>query len=109
MGRDPTQVDQDARRLALDMNRIALANESSVAATRLPDSDTPAVERLDQLDLPVLVIVGSHDIPYMLAAADFMEAHIAGARKVVMEDAAHLANMDHPTIFRQAVEAFLET
>jgi len=55
----------------------------------------------------VLVIVGSHDLPYMHAAADYMLENIPTARKVVIQDAAHLPNMDHPVVFRQAVEDFL--
>ena len=109
IGREPGQVDQAMRRLALDMNRIALTNESKNMGKRLPDAVTPAAERLNRLDLPVLVVVGRHDIPYILAAADYMEAQIPGAQKVEIEDAAHLANMDQPAIFRRAVESFLNT
>jgi pimeloyl-ACP methyl ester carboxylesterase len=43
----------------------------------------------------------------MLAAADHMEAHIQSAQKVLMRDAAHLPNMDHPDEFRGIVDRFL--
>ncbi|MCI0710441.1 MAG: alpha/beta hydrolase [Chloroflexi bacterium] len=106
-GRSPEDVNQAMRKLAYDMNRNALTHEAKQLGKRLPDTQTPAAERLSDLNIPVLVIVGEHDTSYILTAADYMVENIASARKMVMEDAAHLPNMDHPQAFRQAVEAFL--
>jgi pimeloyl-ACP methyl ester carboxylesterase len=55
----------------------------------------------------VLVIVGAHDTPYMLAAADYMLEKIPSARKAIIEDAAHLPNMDQPDEFQHIVTEFL--
>jgi 3-oxoadipate enol-lactonase len=63
---------------------------------------------LKELDIPVLVIVGAQDTPYMLAAADYMIQHIRSARKVIIEDAADLPNMDQPDQFQRVVTAFLD-
>ena len=52
---------------------------------RLPNTDSPAADRLGDLDIPTLVIVGAQDIPYMLAAADFMEKQIKSVKKVIFE------------------------
>jgi len=62
----------------------------------------------DDLKIPVLVIVGEHDTPYILAAADYMVERIPSAQKAIVKDAAHLPNMDHPEEFRGLVENFLE-
>ena len=59
--------------------------------------------------MPVLVIVGAHDTPYILAAADYMLEKIPNARKVMMADAAHMPNMDHPQKFQEIVGTFLES
>lgn len=107
-GRTPEQVDPAMRKLAYEMNRIALANEAKGLGKRLPDMESSAAERLSELNLPVLVIVGVHDTPYILAAADVMVEKIPYAKKVVFEDAAHLPNMDQPEEFSRIVEAFLE-
>lgn len=107
-GRAPEQVDPVMRRLVYDMNGIALANESRGLGNRLPDTSTPAVERLDRLEVPVLVVVGVHDTPYIRAAADYMLEQIPSAQKVEFEDAAHLPNLDHPQKFGSVVEAFLQ-
>lgn len=107
MGRNPSQVDQKMRRLAYEMNRTALSHDARGLGKRTPDSEVPAVERLSELDIPVLVIVGDQDIPYMLAAADYMVDKIRSAQKVIIEDAAHLSNMDQPDEFRRVVTKFL--
>lgn len=107
-GRAPDQVNPVMRKLLYEMNRIALANEAKGLGKRLPDMETSAAERLSELNLPALVIVGVHDTPYILAAADVMVEKIPYAKKVVFEDAAHLPNMDHPEEFRRIIESFLE-
>ncbi len=108
MGRSPGQVNQAMRRLAYDMDRIALAYEATGLGKLQPNTDSPAAGRLAELELPVLVIVGAHDTPFTLAAADYMVEKIPSARKVVIEDAAHLPNMDQPDEFRRIVAEFLD-
>lgn len=108
MGRTPDQVNQTMRKLVYEMNRQALAHEVKQLGKRVPNTETPAFDRLSDLQIPVLIIVGEHDTPYILAAADYMVERISSARKVVIEDAAHLPNMDHPDEFQTHVANFLE-
>lgn len=107
-GRTPEQVHQGMRKLLYEMNRQALAHEAKQLGKRIPNSQIPAFDRLGDLKIPVLIIVGTHDTPYILASADYMVARIPSARKVVIEDAAHLPNMDHPDEFQAIVTNFLE-
>jgi pimeloyl-ACP methyl ester carboxylesterase len=107
-GRTPAQVNPAMRQLAYDMNRRALSLEAKQLGKRLPDCQTPAVERLSELHLPVLVIVGEHDTPYMLAAATYMIEKMPSAQKVIIEAAAHLPNLDQPDKFQRSVTTFLE-
>jgi pimeloyl-ACP methyl ester carboxylesterase len=107
MGRRPEQVNQAMRKLLYEMDRLALSHEVKLLGKRLSNMDAPAVDRLKDLDIPVLIIVGSHDTAYMVAAAQYMEEKIKFARKVVIEDAAHLPNMDQPQQFQGIVKDFL--
>lgn len=107
-GRTPEQVNQGMRKLLYEMNRQALAHEAKQLGQRLPNAETPAFDRLGELKIPVLIIVGAHDTPYILAAADYMAERIPSAQKVTIEDAAHLPNMDHPEKFQAIVMKFLE-
>lgn len=108
-GRDrtPDQVNQEMRKLLYEMDRIALSHEARQLGQRLPNTQTPAFDRLGSLNIPVLVIIGAKDIPYILAAADYMIERLPSARKVIVEDAAHLPNMDQPHEFQGIVQDFL--
>ena len=108
MGRGPEQVNQQMRKLAYEMDRQALAHEVKQIGKRLPSTQVPAFDRLSDLKIPVLIIVGAQDTPYILAAADYMVERIPSAEKVIIEDAAHLPNMDHPDEFQTHVANFLE-
>ena len=108
IGRTPEQVNPAMRKLAYEMNRQALSHEVKGLGKRLPNTQAPAFDRLGDLKIPVLVIVGAHDTPYILAAADYMIEKIPSARKVTIQDAAHLANMDQPDEFQAAVANFMK-
>jgi pimeloyl-ACP methyl ester carboxylesterase len=109
MGRTPEQVNQAMRKLAYEMDRQALSHEVKQLGKRLPNAQSPAFDRLSDLKVPVLVIVGAHDTPYILAAADYMTERIPSAQKVKIEDAAHLPNMDQPDEFQTVVTNFMES
>jgi pimeloyl-ACP methyl ester carboxylesterase len=108
-GRTPEQVNQEMRKLVYEMNRKALAYEAMKLGNRLPNTETLAFDRLTDLKIPVRVIVGVHDTPYILAAAEYMTEKIPSAKKVKMKDAAHLPNMDHPEEFQRIVTDFLNS
>lgn len=109
IGRKSNQVNSNMRKLLYEMNRLALFHEAKELGKRLPNTETPAFNRLENLNIPVLIIVGSQDIPYILASADFMKEKIKFAKKIIIEDAAHLPNMDQPLEFRSEVENFLSS
>jgi 3-oxoadipate enol-lactonase len=104
--RGPELVDTQVRELARDMNRIALSTPLNLG-NEIPLEPT-AVNRLGEIHVPTLILVGNMDRPRTLACADFLERHIPGAKKVVMHGVAHLLNMENPQVFNQHVNAFLE-
>lgn len=108
MGRSPEQVNQKMRESMIEMNRLALVHDASGLGERLPDARIPASEQLGKLEIPLLIIVGEFDIPYLQVAARTMLASLPSARKVVIQDAAHLPNMDHPAEFQDIVRKFID-
>jgi pimeloyl-ACP methyl ester carboxylesterase len=108
MGRTAEQVDPAMRRLAKEMVRQALDQELLQLGRKLPDLTDPAAARLDELTMPILVIAGKHDVPYILAAVDYLAENLPDSQTVILPDAAHLPNMDHPDLFRETVDAFLQ-
>jgi pimeloyl-ACP methyl ester carboxylesterase len=66
------------------------------------------IESLPHIKVPSLVVVGEKDTPF-LAASDYMAAKIPGARKAIIPQAGHAANIDNPGAFNDAIETFLNT
>jgi pimeloyl-ACP methyl ester carboxylesterase len=108
-GRTAQQVNATARAKALAMNRVALEHERKNLGSQKPPLQPPSVERLAEIKIPVLVVIGDCDTPHAQGAAEYMTAHISGARKAVMNNAAHLPNMEAPDVFNQILTDFLES
>lgn len=67
----------------------------------------PAIQRLDQIGAPTLIIVGERDIPHFCAIADIMARSIPGAKKLVLPGVGHMSPMEDPITFNQVVSRFL--
>lgn len=105
-GRAPDQVNPALRQKVYNMNMIALRNEKLLG--RDVPLSTSAAQRIGELHLPMLIVMGDLDEEYIFKAADFMATNIPGARKVVMHGTAHLPNMEFPTEFNVHVQKFLD-
>ena len=105
--RDPGGVDPAVRDLVRDMNLIALKNEASGVGVERP-SEPPAVNRLAEITVPTLIVVGDLDQPETIAAANLLEERLPNAHKVVMPGTAHLPNMERPEEFNEIVLGFLD-
>jgi pimeloyl-ACP methyl ester carboxylesterase len=73
----------------------------------LQQYDARVIDSLPGISVPTLVLVGADDTPF-LAASSYMSERIPGARKVILENAGHVANIDQPEQFNKAVEDFLD-
>lgn len=73
----------------------------------LTQRDAAVISSLPEVKVPSIVIVGADDKPF-LAASDYMAAKIPGAKKVMIPDAGHAANIDQPETFNAALLAFLD-
>lgn len=109
--RNPLQVDAQVRQHVLAMNRIAVNNGTWAIADMQPLNplDPPAINRLEAVQVPTLVVVGALDHPEIIRAAEVMTRRIGGAKKVVLDTTAHVPNMEQPNEFNQTVLAFLQT
>jgi 3-oxoadipate enol-lactonase len=103
--RRPDQVDSSVRARVAEMNG-ALYRLPEVDAPR-ERLDPPAIGRLGEIQVPTLVIVGDGDVPDVIATADVLAHGIAGARKAVLPDVAHMVNMERPVEFNQIMLDFL--
>lgn len=67
----------------------------------------PALGRLHELRVPMLVIVGARDVPDMHRIGDTLAAAVPGATKIVVADAGHIVNLERPGEFNRLVLTFL--
>lgn len=80
----------------------AAAAQRGMAARRDYSDD------LSGINLPTLVIVGRDDPIRPVADAEFMHDRIRNSRLEIIEDAAHMTNMEQPEVFNRALVGFLE-
>lgn len=66
-------------------------------------------EDLSKIQAPTLIIVGREDSIRPVADAEFMHSGIRNSRLEIIEDAAHMTNMEQPEIFNDVLMAFLES
>jgi pimeloyl-ACP methyl ester carboxylesterase len=103
--RKPEAVDPAVRQKVLEMNRIALSTPENLGK-HVP-LDPPAAQRLEEIQVPTLVIYGDYDVPDIAAMAQALGAGIPNARVVCMTNTAHLPNMERPAEFNLVLTSFL--
>ena len=67
----------------------------------------PAIGRLAEVKVPVLVISGERDLPDLRRLADTVARRIPGATLVVIPGVGHIVNLAAPIEFNRVVETFL--
>ena len=103
--RTAEQVDPMVRERVgvMNANNFAMMSEE---ARPLP-LDPPALDRLGEIRVPTLVIVGSLDQPDTLESGELLTAGIPGAAKVEIARTAHMPSMERPEEFNRVVLNFL--
>ncbi|MFN8376645.1 MAG: alpha/beta hydrolase [Anaerolineae bacterium] len=107
VSRSPNQPDAAIRAKAYDMCRVGLSHYAKELGKEKAGMKPSAAERLSELALPVLLIVGTLDTPYIIAANEHMDKHIRNVRKVMIENTAHLPSLERPQEFNAALSVFL--
>lgn len=106
-GRLPGQAAPEVRERVREMNMRNWLRPDEEAQTETPPVplDPPASDRLSEIRVPTLVILGEWDCPNPL---DQLTEKIPGARKVVIAQTAHHPFMEKPAEFNRIVLDFLE-
>jgi 3-oxoadipate enol-lactonase len=108
-GRRSEDVDAEVRRRVGEMQRRAFELQLPVwedAEEDLLVSDL--AERLGEIRVPTLVVVGEEDNPDMHAIADRLVREIPGARRATIANTAHVPSIERPREFDSLVLPFLE-
>ena len=104
--RQPNEVDASVRRRVGEMQRHAFTISEPEDAEERPLTP-PAIERLAEVGVPTLVLVGDQDIPDKVVMAERLAAEIPGARMAIIQGVAHMLSMEKPAVFSQLVLDFL--
>ena len=67
-----------------------------------------AIEQLDKIQLPVLIVTAENDLKPCREMADYLEKTIRDSKKVDLMDAGHLMALEKPEEFNKAVLDFLK-
>jgi pimeloyl-ACP methyl ester carboxylesterase len=106
--RSPDQVDKEMRLKIAEMQRRAIdvwrgAGEEGEHQPLLEDWG----DRLAEISVPTLILVGELDRPEMREIAERLEREIPNSRRKTIADTAHVPNMEQPEEFDRLVLEFL--
>lgn len=104
--RTPVQVDLVKRKYIYEatMQNVQLHN-----LTGLPKFAMPlAADMLQTLHIPVLILNGDKDLPFILSEGKVLHDNIKGSKLIVFAGAGHMINLEMPAAFNKTVLQFLK-
>jgi pimeloyl-ACP methyl ester carboxylesterase len=101
--RQPKDVDPEVRERVRQMARSGAEKTMEGRMLR-----PPAIDRLDELDLPMLVVVGELDMPGIHEIADMLVAANPNAERVTVPGVGHYVNLEAPERFNELLVGYLE-
>ncbi|HEY6628990.1 MAG TPA: alpha/beta hydrolase [Acidimicrobiia bacterium] len=107
-GRSKADVDPSVFLLVSEMSLIALPQEKA-RDERVVALDPPAKDRLSEIAVPTLVMIGEYDLPDLQEASVHMAGLFSQQPAQVIPDAAHLPSLEQPVRFNQLLRDFLAT
>ena len=107
--RAPEQTRGDARRRIAAMSEWNFGREDGYwkNASLQRNPHIPAPERLAELRMPVLLIVGEEDQPEVIELSERLAAGLPDARLVRVPDAGHHVNIERPDLVLPLLRVFL--
>jgi pimeloyl-ACP methyl ester carboxylesterase len=70
-------------------------------------SNTQAAEYIGTIKVPVLIIAGEKDIPFINNSCKFLKAGIGNSKQITIPNVAHMLNMEQAAAFNKALLSFL--
>ncbi len=80
----------------------------SVPREYVKQLDPPAIGRLEDLRMPILVLFGDQDLPHIREQAELIAAQAGNARLEIVAGGGHLLNLTSPEAFARLVTEFLQ-
>lgn len=106
-GRALETVATDVRQLVTEMIQLSYVRETEAEDAEEIEFNPPAVDRLSEIQAKTLVLVGKYDAPVMHDIATKIAVDIPNSQKIVLENTAHLPNVEVPAVLNQHILDFL--
>jgi pimeloyl-ACP methyl ester carboxylesterase len=104
-GRHPELVASSIKELVVDMQLKALTKqEPDEPCEEIAEEDS--IERIGVIKIPVLIMIGDQDVQDFQGIANLICHKVSTSSKVVIPNAAHLANLEAPVLFEQTILDF---
>jgi 3-oxoadipate enol-lactonase len=107
--RSSETVSPEVRARVREMNLPILLHEAENEGEERRALEPPASERLGEIRVPTLVLIGDQDVSGIQAVAEKLATSIPGAHKVVIPNTAHVPNMEQPEVFNRLVLDFIDS
>ncbi|MFC5970171.1 alpha/beta fold hydrolase [Halomarina salina] len=104
--REQAVVPDPVREWVTEMDEAALRREAAGRREDASDLDPPAVERLPDLAVPLLVVVGEYDLPSVHDAVERLVGEVPRVRLEVVDATAHLPSVERPAAVTALLAAF---
>ena len=104
--RSSDSLQQPVSKYVLATTLATLRQHKAAGWPRL-QNNPPAMERISTIHLPVLIINGDKDLPYIITVCNYLEKTIPGAKHIVIKDVAHMLNMEKPEELNEYIKNFL--
>jgi 3-oxoadipate enol-lactonase len=105
--RDAGDTDPTVRELVRRMQRRAFEVTAGWDDVEETELDPPALDRLTEIRIPTLIVVGALDLDTVRDAARRVVAGIADARLIEWPDTAHLPSMERPDDFLELLRDWI--
>ena len=96
---DPVKAKDDATRLVLDVEKA----KAWLANGDFEQPDPPAVDRLGEIAVPAVLMIGDQDHPPLIECDEMIVAGIPGCRKIEVPGGDHLLPLRVPALVADAI------
>jgi len=104
----PSPLDPSVRPVAREIMTENFDKGATFDPSLVIAFDPPLIQRLSQVEAPVLLLAGELDHPEVLRRNKFLLRGIPDAREQLVPHAGHNAPLENPTGFMDGMEQFLE-
>jgi pimeloyl-ACP methyl ester carboxylesterase len=108
VGREWEDTDADFLERMMEMDRVPVQTEYERDEYN-EWAEENMLERVGEISVPTLVVVGEHDLPHVVTATADLATRISDRPRVLIEASAHLPSMERPEVFNPIFEEFLRS